>query len=98
LFFVGLPPSPLGAVTRKISKNQWTGAKRWIHKCSGGEEQIRCRHGDGFQPNHHSQLYAEKNKMKIFKGLSKCKNMVFNVKKLHNDGVDLMLQQRDRKK
>jgi hypothetical protein len=31
---------------------------------------------------HHSELCTEKNKMKIFKGPSNSKNMVFNVKKL----------------
>jgi hypothetical protein len=32
--------------------------------------------------------------MKIFEGLSNSKNMVFNVKKLLNVGVDLTLQQK----
>jgi hypothetical protein len=36
--------------------------------------------------------------MKIFEDLSKSKNMVFNVKKLSNDGVDLTLQGRSKKK
>jgi hypothetical protein len=31
--------------------------------------------------------------MKIFEGLSNSENMVFNVRKLLNIGVDLMLQQ-----
>jgi hypothetical protein len=49
---------------------------------SGGDEQTHCHHGDSLLPNHHSELWAGKNKIKIFKGLSKSKNMVFNVKKL----------------
>ncbi len=36
--------------------------------------------------------------MKISEDLSNSKNMVFNVKKLLNDGVDLMLQQREGEK
>jgi hypothetical protein len=36
--------------------------------------------------------------MKISEDLSNSKNMVFNVKKLLNDGVDLMLQQREEEK
>ncbi len=38
-------------------------------------------------PNYNSELCTEKNKMKIFEGLSNSKNMVFNVKKLLNVGV-----------
>jgi predicted nuclease with RNAse H fold len=34
---------------------------------------------------------TEKNKIKIFEGLSNRRNMVFNVKKLLNVGVDLPL-------
>ncbi len=37
--------------------------------------------------NYHSELCTEKNKMKIFEGLSNSKNMVVNVKKLLNVGV-----------
>jgi hypothetical protein len=36
--------------------------------------------------------------VKIFDGLSNSKNKVFNVKKLFNDGADLTLQQRGKKK
>jgi hypothetical protein len=36
--------------------------------------------------------------MKISEELSNSKTMVFNVKKLLNDGVDLMLQQREGEK
>jgi hypothetical protein len=36
--------------------------------------------------------------MKIFKGLSSCKNMVLNVKNLLNVGVGLMLRQNGGKK
>jgi hypothetical protein len=36
--------------------------------------------------------------MKIFEDLSKSKNMVFNMKKLLNVGVDLTLQRRGEKK
>ncbi len=37
------------------------------------------------------KLCAEQSKMKIFLELSNRKKMVFNVKKLLNDGLDLML-------
>jgi hypothetical protein len=40
-----------------------------------------CHRGDGLQPDYHSELSVEKNKMKIFEGLNNSKNMVFNVKK-----------------
>ncbi len=46
-------------------------------------------------PRHHSELYADWKNMKIFEGLSNSKNMIFNVKKLLNVGVDLTLQQKD---
>jgi hypothetical protein len=50
-------------------------------------------------PDHHSELYAEFKKCEdFFDGLSNSKNMVFNVKKLLNDGVDLTLRQRGIKK
>jgi hypothetical protein len=62
-----------------------------LPKCSGRDKWTHYCHGDGLPPNHHSQLCAEKNKMKIFEGLSKSKNMVFNVKKLLNIYVDLTL-------
>jgi hypothetical protein len=45
-------------------------------------------------PKHHSELCVELKKMKIFEGLNKSKNMVFNVKKLLNVGVDLTLRQK----
>jgi hypothetical protein len=64
--------------------------ERW-HKCSGGDERIRCHYGDGLSPNHHSELCTEKNKIRTLKGLSNSKNLVFNVKKLLNIGVNLML-------
>ncbi len=34
-------------------------------------------------PRHHSELYAERKNMKIFKDLSKSKNILFNEKSLH---------------
>jgi hypothetical protein len=49
-------------------------------------------------PNHHSELCIEKNKMKIFEGLSNSKYIVFNVKKLLDLGVDLTLWRRGEKK
>jgi hypothetical protein len=58
--------------------------------CSG-DKKTCCCHGDGLPPNHHSELCAENNKMKIFEGLSNSKKIVFNVKKLLNVGVDLTL-------
>ncbi len=45
-------------------------------------------------PRHHSELYVELINIKIFEGLSNSKNMIFNVKKLLNIGVDLTLQQK----
>jgi hypothetical protein len=45
-------------------------------------------------PRHHSELYAELKNMKIFEGLSNSKNMIFNVKKLLNVGVDMTLKQK----
>ncbi len=49
-------------------------------------------------PNYHPELYAGQNKPKIAEDLSNSKNMVFNVKKLLNDGESLMLWRRGRKK
>jgi hypothetical protein len=86
-----------GLWAERLAKTDRWWSKRW-RKCSGGDEQTCCRRGDGLPPNYHSELYAETNKMKIFEGLSNSKNMVFNVKKLLNVGVDLMLRRRSKKK
>jgi hypothetical protein len=96
LFFAGPALTPLGAVSGKISTDGRR-SKRW-HKCSSGDERTRCRHGNGLPPSQDSQLCMEKNKMKIFEGLSNSQNMVFSVKKLQDDGVDLLLRRRDGKK
>jgi hypothetical protein len=48
--------------------------------------------------NYQSELCTVKNKIKIFEGVSKSKNMVFNVKKLLNIAVALTLWQRGEKK
>jgi hypothetical protein len=48
--------------------------------------------------NHHSELSAEWKSMKISEGLSNSKNMVLNMKKFSNVGVDLLLWQRGKKK
>ncbi len=49
-------------------------------------------------PNHHSELYTEWKNMKIFGGLSNSKNMVLDMKKLLNVGVDLTQWRRGKKK
>jgi hypothetical protein len=50
-----------------------------------------CHYGDGLPPSYHSELCAEQKNMKIFKGLSNSKIMVFIVKKLKNVSVGLTL-------
>jgi hypothetical protein len=67
----------LGAVSRKISENRWV---QKIEKIKPwGQVGLllpwRCLAIE-------SELCAGKNKMKIFKDNSNCKNMVFNVEKL----------------
>jgi hypothetical protein len=63
-------------------------AKRWC-KFSGGDGRTPCRRGDGLSPNHHFKLCVEDKNIKIFEDLSNSKNMVFDVKNLLNDDVDL---------
>jgi hypothetical protein len=48
--------------------------------------------------NHHSELCMEWKNMKISESLSKSKYMVFNIKKLLNVGVDLILRRKGEKK
>jgi hypothetical protein len=50
-----------------------------------------CRLSDGLLPNHHSKLCIEISYGKIFENLINSKNMVFNVKKLLYDGMDLLI-------
>ncbi len=71
----------------KISENDGLLSKRW-RKCSWGGEQTRCHHRDGLLQNHYSELLED------FQRPYNSKNMVFNVKKLLNVGVDFTLQQR----
>jgi hypothetical protein len=69
------------------TNGRWS--KQW-RKCTGGDKRTRCHCGDGLPPNHNSELCTEKKKMKIFKDHSDGKNMVFNLKKLLNVGMDLI--------
>jgi hypothetical protein len=90
VFFAGPLLSPLRAVSRKIGENRWGRSEEW-HKCgcltrAAVTLEMACR-----QTTTHSFAW-KKNKMKIFKGFSNSQNMVFNVKKLLNIGVDLKLR------
>ncbi len=76
-FFASPLPLLLGAVSGKICENRWAAVQ-----CSSGGMQTHYRRGDGLLPSPHTELCLGKDKMKIFEGLSKSKNMVFNVKKL----------------
>jgi hypothetical protein len=69
-----------------------------LYKCSSRDRQTPCHHRDGLPLNHHLELCAEWKNMKISEGLSNSKNMVFNTKKLINNGVDLTLWRRGEKK
>ncbi len=66
---------------------------KWCCKRSGGEGWTLCHHGDGLPQNHHTEFCSDSKNMNIFEHCDS-KNMVFNVNKLVNIGVDLMLRRR----